>query len=602
MLKQCPFYLLLLFFIPLQLCAQEFPELSPEVLRQNDSLWNMTLENPPQAVPYGKKLLFRALKEKNIEWCADICARLSVAYDLLGYKDSATYFALQALPVYEHLEDLADMAFVYNGLGLIYYSQKQYPLAISYHKKSLDTEIQLQNLEGIASSMVNLGICYAYLDSTERTIRYYLQADSIYRNNGMEEMRSGALSNLLNMYIRLEQYDRARTILNELKKLPSEGPEPPEGQIMQLNLEASLLQHTGQPHAALPLHRKAAALAEQFRMREKMRECYEKLAENYARLRRYDSAYHYLFKSNGIGDSLYNVQLAAQVNDLSLQYETEKKDRALAELRVRNLQDIQKQRLQAEELREKKLQVYILGLLIFIASGTVLALAYIIRTNRRNNRLLQEKNRLIEENLRHREILLGEVHHRVKNNLQLVVSILQLQARSLDDEKVRSVLNDCIHRISTMGRIHRQLYTGDNPESVAIRPFIQEIAEVLGENNSPGASIRFESAIEALQLPLEYAVPLGLIINELLTNAAKYAFGENTEGIIGVSLHRDGEQLRLSVYDNGKGIDPGKTGDSFGFRLIGSMVRQIGAVWNTEYSSGTRHIFFIPFPGQWTDR
>ncbi|MGQ3013739.1 MAG: sensor histidine kinase [Flavobacteriales bacterium] len=600
MLKRCPFYLLF-FLLSVQLAAQELPELSPEALHHNDSLWNMTLENPPQAVPYGKQLLSRALKERNIEWCADISARLSVAYDLLGYKDSATYFALRALPVYEALEDLADMAFVYNGLGLIYYSQKQYPLAISYHKKSLDTEIQLQNLEGIASSMVNLGICYAYLDSTERTIRYYQQADSIYRNNGMEEMRSGALSNLLNMYLRLEQYDRARTIMNELKKLPSEGPEQPEDQIMQLNLEASLLQHTGQPRAALALHRKAAALAEQFRMREKMKECYEQLAGNHARLHRYDSAYHYLFKSTGIGDSLYNVQLAAQVNALSLQYETEKKDRALAELRVRNLQDIQKQRLQAEELREKKLQVYILALLIFIASGTLLALAYLIRTNRRNNRLLQEKNRLIEENLRHREILLGEVHHRVKNNLQLVVSILQLQARSLDDEKVRSVLNDCIHRIGTMGRIHRQLYSGDNPESVAIRPFIQEIAEVLGENDRPGAPVRFESDIEALQLPLEYAVPLGLIINELLTNAAKYAFGENTAGIIGVSLHRHGEQLRLSVYDNGKGIDPDQTGDSFGFRLIGSMVRQIGAVWNTEYSGGTRHIFFIPFTGQFTD-
>ncbi|MBL0912613.1 MAG: tetratricopeptide repeat protein [Bacteroidia bacterium] len=595
--KHSPLYLLFL-LLSVQLPAQDLPELSPEALYHNDSLWNMTLENPPLAVPYGKQLLSRALKERNIEWCADISARLSVAYDLLGYKDSAAYFALRALPVYETLEDLADMAFVYNGLGLIYYSQKQYPLAISYHKRSLDTEIQLKNLEGVASSMVNLGICYAYLDSTERTIRYYLQADSIYRNNGMEQMRSGALSNLLNMYLRLKEYDRARTIMNELKKLPPKGLELPEDRIMQLNLEASLLLNTGQPQAALALHRKATALAEQFRMREKMRECYEKLAENHARLQRYDSAYHYLFKSTGIGDSLYNVQLAAQVNDLSLQYETEKKDRALAELRVRNLQDIQKQRLQDEELREKKLQIYILGLLIFIASGTVLALAYIVRTNRRNNRLLQEKNRLIEENLQHREILLGEVHHRVKNNLQLVVSILQLQARSLDDEKVRSVLDDCIHRIHTMGRIHRQLYTGDNPETVAIRPFIQEIAEVLGENGKPGAPVRFESDIEALQLPLEYAVPLGLIINELLTNAAKYAFDDNTAGTIGVSLHRDGEQLRLSVYDNGKGMDPGSTGDSFGFRLIGSMVRQIGAEWNTGYSGGTRHIFFIPFTGQ----
>lgn len=593
LLKKISLGLLLLW--PLLLRSQP---LSPDMQKHNDSLWNMALDNPPAAVPYGKDLLYRSLREKHPVWFADICARLSVAYDILGYKDSAAVFALRALPVYEHTGDLPDQAFVYNGLGLIYYSQKQYHKAIAWHRKSLQTELRRRNPEGVASSMINLGICYAYLDSTERTIRYYLQADSIYRANQMEELRPNALSNLLNLYIRMDNYREARRIMEQIKKLRVRQQPRPEEQISQLNLEATLLGKTGQPRAALRLYRQAATLAEQLQMKEKMQDSYNKLADTYATLQRYDSAYRYLHQSEQIGDSLYTVQLAAQVNELSLQYETEKKDRALAELRIKNLQDIQKQRLQAEELNEKKRHIYLLGLGIFIAAALLLMLAYIIIIRGRHNRLLQEKNRLVEENLQNREMLLGEIHHRVKNNLQLVVSILQLQARSLSDETVKNVFNDCIQRITTMGQIHRQLYSGDNPSALAIAPLCREIASAFETPGSEWQSaLEIKTDIAPLYLPLQYAVPLGLIINELLTNSAKYAFEPGTRGLAGIRLQRENDELRLIVYDNGKGIDPGSQNrESFGFRLISSMARQISARWSTDYKEGTKHIFFIPFP------
>lgn len=593
MLKRYPFYLL--FLLPLLSFAQP---ITPVMRQHNDSLWDLTLQNPPLSLPYGKELLTKALQLQHAEWAADICARLSVAYDILGYKDSAVFFALKALPVYEHNNDLADMAFVYNGLGIIYYSQKQYDRAIYYHKKSLRTEIERSNPEGAASSLVNLGICYAYIDSTALTIRYYQQADSIYSHANLESLRPNALSNLLNLYIRTGNYSEARRTLDKLKQVRPNAPETPEEQISQLVMEGTLLFRTGHSRAALPLFRKAAAIAEQYKIRDKMQECYNKLASIHAGMQQYETAYHYQQQSRVLADSLYNVQLATEVNNLNLQYETEKKDRALAELRFRNLQEIQKQRLQDEELREKRTQVYILAASTFIVIILLLMLIYIISINRHNNLLLQEKNRLVEENLRNRDLLLGEVHHRVKNNLQLVVSILQLQSRSTDNDNVKQVFAECIRRIGIMGDIHQQLYTGDSYENISIRPFIQEIVQAFGQEDPlPAAGIHTHTDIQDLQLPLHYAVPLGLIINELLTNSAKYAFPGTKNGSIGVQLSEQNGELVLLVYDNGTGFEAAEPGpeSSFGMRLIRSMSRQIGARWQIEHSSGTRHIFFIPF-------
>lgn len=593
MLKQYPFYLL--FLLPLLSFAQP---LTPAMQQHNDSLWDLTLQNPPLSLPYGKKLLTKALQLQQAEWAADVCARLSVAYDMLGYKDSAIFFALKALPVYEQNNDLADMAFVYNGLGLIYYSQKQYKRAIYYHKKSLRTEIERSNPEGAASSLVNLGICYAYIDSTALSIRYYLQADSIYHSNDLESLRPDALSNLLNLYMRLGRYTEAHETLSQFKKIQRPLDTPPETEVSQLLVEATLLYHTGHTRAALLLSQKAARIAEQYKIRYKMQECYNRLASIHAGMQQYETAYYYQQQSRVLADSLYNVQLATEVNNLNLQYETEKKDRALAELRFRNLQEIQKQRLQDEELREKRTQVYILGAATFIVIILLLMLIYIISINRHNNRLLQEKNRLTEENLRNRDILLGEVHHRVKNNLQLVVSILQLQSRSTDNDTVKQVFAECIRRISIMGDIHQQLYTGDSYKNISIRPFIQEIVQAFAEEAPlPAAGIRTHTDVQDLQLPLHYAVPLGLIINELLTNSAKYAFPGRQSGHIGVQLSEQNGELILLVYDNGSGFEAAEASreSSFGMRLIQSMSRQIGARWHIEHSSGTRHIFFIPF-------
>jgi len=201
--------------------------------------------------------------------------------------------------------------------------------------------------------------------------------------------------------------------------------------------------------------------------------------------------------------------------------------------------------------------------------------------------------------LAEKEVLLKEIHHRVKNNLQIVSGLLQLQAQSLDDEQVVEALKESQNRVEAMSLIHKKLYTSSDLGQVDVADYVHSLAISLMTTYQiqPG-QIALEVDVEPIALCLDHAIPCGLIINELVSNALKYAFPENPCGEINIKLCQTQASFELTIQDNGIGLPADldwQNAQSLGLSLVYALAtEQLEGSLAVDYNQGTA--FTIKFP------
>lgn len=205
------------------------------------------------------------------------------------------------------------------------------------------------------------------------------------------------------------------------------------------------------------------------------------------------------------------------------------------------------------------------------------------------------QRRNAEEAVRHareKEVLLQEIHHRVKNNLQIITSLLRMQSRAVRDPAFSEVLRECQNRVASMALIHDKLYRARDLARVSFGEYVRDLANnILTSYALPARSVRVRLDIDDLSLSLDHAVPCGLILNELMSNCLKHAFPVGHSGTISVGFHAEGEEeLCLVVRDDGVGVpadvDLGRT-SSLGWRLVRALVEQLGGVVQCQTAGGT---------------
>ena len=200
---------------------------------------------------------------------------------------------------------------------------------------------------------------------------------------------------------------------------------------------------------------------------------------------------------------------------------------------------------------------------------------------------LTQKNQQLEQALKDKETLLTEVHHRVKNNLQLMSSLLDLQARGTKDQAARQVLVESLSRVNAMGIVHHKLYSGDSTTEVETSSYLDELVVNIANIYNKTHQVELLTQADSFSLTIKEAIPLGLVITELVTNAFKHAF-QDAGGTISVSLTRRKSEVTLEVRDNGKGWD-GSSGNngSLGMMIIESLSKQLQARFKVENDQGT---------------
>jgi len=267
----------------------------------------------------------------------------------------------------------------------------------------------------------------------------------------------------------------------------------------------------------------------------------------------YETAYRAAMNfANYYVDTLLSEQILKQSEDFKAQYETEKKENQIA--------------LQAVELSKANIWFWVLfgGLGLAILVGAILF---------RLTRQLRKRNK-------EKEFLIKEIHHRVKNNLQILSSLLYLQSRKITDGAALDAVRSGQSRVDAIGLMHQKLYMGDNIAQIEMQDYLeqfgQNLMDALGADENQ-IQIRYE--MQPIYLDVDQAIPLGLIINELVTNAIKYGFPDQQQGEISIALYWDAQKrLCLEVSDNGVGISAEqeqKNSTKFGTQLIEILSKKL---------------------------
>lgn len=227
-------------------------------------------------------------------------------------------------------------------------------------------------------------------------------------------------------------------------------------------------------------------------------------------------------------------------------------------------------------------------------SGEVYRIAGIIDDVTESKQALEQ----IKSSLQEKEVLLKEIHHRVKNNMQVITSLLSLQSKTIGDEKALAVFEDSQNRVKSMALIHETLYQSKDLSRINFAEYLQKlVAHVSRSYRIRPNAVKINLHINDVSLPIDTAVPCGLIINELASNALKYAFPADTKGEVNIMFARADHQYTLCVSDTGVGLPPDfnpDQGKSLGMKLIRMLTTQLNG--EMECRNGVGTTFQITFP------
>jgi len=514
--------------------------------------------------------------------------RLGIYYDLEGKPDSAALFLNLAINVLEKEKDTAELSRAYNNLALVHYTRYDYDKALLYFKKSIEQDRLAGDIRGMAGGLQNIGILYTYKDSLETAEKIYREAEQIYRSLNDSANLPMVFSNQAKVAVLRNDYGRALGLLRDAEKMLPEKDNDESRTTIWISLSNALSQ-LGRADEALDYARRALALSQKIHSKYREQFAYDQLQEVYKAKGDYRNAYTYLAASERLGDTLYDTETNHSISEMQAKFDMAHKDEDLR--RVTLEKEAATNRSKAKENSRNfalALAAIVVVISVFVFSAW--------RSGKKITRLLEEKNALAVTHLEQKEMLIAEIHHRIKNNLQLISDLLDFQARSVKDEQAIKSLEDSKNRVVSMAALHQFLYTSGDYKNIDMTLYLNELAsKLLLSYASERSDIRVKVEADDTRLDIDTAIPIGLIVNELVTNAYKHAFAENESGEIFIQLKKiSNDTITLRITDNGKGIpDPTHTLSSFGTRIITSLCRQLRADWSIDNSSGTSHTLHI---------
>lgn len=523
--------------------------------------------------------------------------KLQGVYSLIGriyteendYKQALQY-ELMALRAAENDNDSSmELCAINNNIGLIYSNLQQFEMALKYFKDAISVAIRHKDKYTIAFLMPGISGMYASTNRPDEGIEFLETIPRAYLDTG--KVLEKVFINLayFRVYIEARRINNAKPYLNTLLKLVDNNEIYTD---LKNNIYRSVTRYYIEAKQFAPAHvylAKTMTLSEGFggqRLLLAIKLMY-KLDSAEGNFR---SAYNHFRRYKNLADSILNAGKAKQIRQLEVEYETAKKedsirlkDKDIALLRREN--SLQEVNLKQAAFVKK---VTIAGIIAVLIIASLLYKQS--RMRKINNKVTMHKNELLEHLLTEKEWLLKEIHHRVKNNLQIVMSLLNSQSAYIDNDAALTAIHDSQHRVHAMSLIHQKLYNTENVSSIDMSFYIRELASYLSDSFSIGQRIRFELTVEPVELDVSQAVPLGLILNEAITNSIKYAFPGGRNGTITISLSDSGaHHYLLVISDNGIGIpqlNSNKSG-SLGITLMRGLSEDIDGDFSIVNDNGT---------------
>ncbi len=555
---------------------------------------------------------------------------IGTALDTKGDLDSAIQYHSQALEIFTRKGSDVYQAIVYNNLAIDYEIKADYPQALKLYLEALERFERIGHKAGVGAVYSNIGNVYTQLQAYEEAIDYLHQSQEIKRE--VQDIYGIGLNNhnLSTVYLRLGQLDSANVYaLQSLEVRKQMGDKEGEGQsLLQLgtikyqlgdNDEAlalaqeahgialSLENRFEQGKAALQLGRNYLQLGQNARAEQFLLEAKRLTADNKEKETQLQTflALYQLYKSRNdrkalgyheryvaLNDSIRNDEQVREITRLELQYEFDREKELLS------LERQQKEALLQEQLQRQKLvqNASLGGLGAGVLIIGLLWRGY--RQKQQSNQQLAAQKQTIERTLEDRETLLKEIHHRVKNNLQVISSLLSLQSRSIEDPVALGAIEEGKNRVKAMALIHQNLYQDENLIGVHLPDYIDKLTNnLLHSYRVDQKQIHIVQKVAPISMDADTLIPLALILNELISNALKYAFQQKDSGQIDVQIAEMEEGLKVTVSDNGQGLPSDfqpEQSNSLGFKLIRSFANKMKAKLDVLSQEGTQVSLLLP--------
>jgi two-component sensor histidine kinase len=554
---------------------------------------------------------------------------LADLYQINGRDAEALQVLDRALTAYQSIH-YTKLYGIYVLYGKGHYNAGNYKKSLSYELMALksaenegDTSMSLCQINN------SIGVTLVQLQDGERAMGYYKTALNIADKYNDETNFLLLMNNIVINYIRLKKYDSALVFMNELPKkylAATSGksrffilyayacihnylknyPEftfyanklldlikvykPHDNYLNDFYLLLTRFYiKTGQYVAAENYARELKFLSMRIGDPDRIKEYYFIMFRLDTARGRYKSAVNNLIEYKTRNDSLYNEASSRQIKQLAVEFETEKKEN---EIKIKNQELIvlnQSNLLQKSNLKQAMTTRNITFAGIAVLCIVLVMLYWQFRLKQTTNFIISHKNSQLQHLLTEKEWLLKEIHHRVKNNLQIVMSLLNSQSAYIDNEPALTAIHNSQHRVHAMSLIHQKLYSSENLSTIDMSLYIREMVSYLADSFDTGQRIRFEFNIEPLEMDVSQAVPMGLILNEAITNSIKYAFPDGKNGVISISLSSTSPyRYLLIISDNGIGlpVDCKKTG-SLGMSLMRGLSEDIDGNFSIESNKGT---------------
>jgi two-component sensor histidine kinase/tetratricopeptide (TPR) repeat protein len=601
------------------MAVRAYSKLSAKLLRKNYDT----------ALLFANKGRVLAIKLNDKKGYSDCLTRLGNAYSYKGEYDSAFAVYERALTLNESLGRFLDASKLYNNIGLIYRYKGDHVTSAEYFLNSLKLKKKYGTDLDIGVGLHNLGIVYAIqkdFEAAEQSVtesldlylkvgdssKYYnalIDLGAMQREQGKYELAIKGFKKAYNYHSKIGKSTQMGICLYNMGVSSELIPKLDDAQEHFKNAKsifaklgntvritgckiklANIYLKKGNASKAENTAREALLVFPKLESPLQKYKLLDVLSSALAKQNKFKEAYAHRINYEKILDSIRLNENELKIAELKGQYEGELDKRKIAELTASNNENL----LSA---RKKEIQNYVLagvGALILLFALFFYSRA---RDKKKINDALREKNVVAGQALGEKEVLLREIYHRVQNNLQFVSSLLNLQSRQIEDQKTLDVLKDCRLRIQSMALVHQRLYQEENLKGINFKNYAQNLVESLQNSyHIERGRIVTQLEVEDISLDINSAIPVGLILNELITNSFKYAFPNGAKGILTIALKKEGNVLNLKFKDNGIGIPDGfdiDTSKSFGLKLVRSMATKLKADLKFNNTSGTEVVLQI---------
>ncbi len=531
--------------------------------------------------------------------------------------DSIAFYEAKAMAISERINYEFGITHALTTFGLIHRIKGDYSKALNNFFKALAIYERKKDKMHILVQISNIAAVYYFQNDQKKAKKYYLQAIALSREIGDKRIESDNLCNLAAIYNDEGDYANSEKCLNEA-----------------LVIDRAMDNHVGIIHALADLGNLSVSMRDYGRAQAFANEalelswksgyenviptCYKILGTASFKLNKHQDAEHYFLKAldaamklhdmndkmqieenlselyeatgkpdkvlihykNFIAyrDSMYNEENTRKTVETEMNYEFDKKQAA-----IKYENDKLVYQLEADNRLHKQWRLFFIVAIVL----TLVVLFFVKRAYDNKKKLAA----LLAAEDQRKDVLLQEVHHRINNNLQIISSLLTLQANNADNDKLTEYLVQSQNRIQSLSAMHELLYDTNSPLEINMKDYLHKVLDfhrdVAGSMPIP---VSIEEEVESVYFPTKLAVPVALIINELVTNSLKYAFAGKESGMVKITLRENPQELnwQVTVSDNGKGLpaEGGGRKDSLGLKLVNIMTRQIKGTFQAKNADG----------------